>query len=216
VDVEAGNPARWARDPTGRHELRYWNGSEWTEHVSDAGVPSTDPPVVNAPIPESATPPSAAWTAPTKDRSLRAVIAQIKRWPLWAKIVVPVAIVVVVVALAIGASSSDNGASGGSLDAFSPTVTITYEVDGSAPSADITYETPSGISQQNGVDVPLTRTSDGGLGIRFNFVAGDFVSISAQNGGGGTITCRIRADGRVIAENTASGQYAIASCDGTA
>jgi hypothetical protein len=34
----------WLTDPTGRHEQRYWSGSEWTEHVTDDGVPGTDPP----------------------------------------------------------------------------------------------------------------------------------------------------------------------------
>lgn len=35
--------AAWHPDPTGRHELRYWDGTQWTEHVSDAGVQSTAP-----------------------------------------------------------------------------------------------------------------------------------------------------------------------------
>lgn len=35
--------AAWHPDPTGQHELRYWDGSQWTEHVSDGGVVSTDP-----------------------------------------------------------------------------------------------------------------------------------------------------------------------------
>lgn len=34
----------WLIDPTGRHEKRYWSGSEWTEHVTDGGAPSIDPP----------------------------------------------------------------------------------------------------------------------------------------------------------------------------
>jgi hypothetical protein len=34
----------WLVDPAGRHEHRYWSGSEWTEHVTDAGVPGIDPP----------------------------------------------------------------------------------------------------------------------------------------------------------------------------
>jgi hypothetical protein len=38
-----GIAACWLVDPTRRHEKRYWSGSEWTEHVSDAGVPGTDP-----------------------------------------------------------------------------------------------------------------------------------------------------------------------------
>jgi hypothetical protein len=37
----------WLIDPSGRHEKRYWSGSEWTEHVLDGGVPGTDPPPVS-------------------------------------------------------------------------------------------------------------------------------------------------------------------------
>jgi hypothetical protein len=32
----------WQVDPTHRHELRYWNGVGWTEHVSDGGIQTTD------------------------------------------------------------------------------------------------------------------------------------------------------------------------------
>ncbi len=41
VQVEAAGA--WHPDPTGRHELRYWDGTRWTEHVSDAGTTGTDP-----------------------------------------------------------------------------------------------------------------------------------------------------------------------------
>jgi uncharacterized protein YxjI len=37
------NPAKWHPDPLARHQLRYWDGSIWTEHVSDNGVQSIDP-----------------------------------------------------------------------------------------------------------------------------------------------------------------------------
>jgi hypothetical protein len=49
VDERAGQVAftgiapGWLIDPTGRHEQRYWSGSEWTDHVTDRGVPGTDP-----------------------------------------------------------------------------------------------------------------------------------------------------------------------------
>lgn len=36
-------PASWHPDPTGRHQLRYWDGSRWTDHVADNGVQSTSP-----------------------------------------------------------------------------------------------------------------------------------------------------------------------------
>ena len=29
--------AGWASDPSGAHELRYWDGEQWTDHVSDGG-----------------------------------------------------------------------------------------------------------------------------------------------------------------------------------
>lgn len=38
-------PAGWYADPAGRFELRYWDGSTWTEHVSRSGQQFTDPPV---------------------------------------------------------------------------------------------------------------------------------------------------------------------------
>ncbi|MSV37850.1 MAG: DUF2510 domain-containing protein [Actinobacteria bacterium] len=37
-------PADWYKDPSGRVELRYWNGSAWTEHVATGGTQSTDAP----------------------------------------------------------------------------------------------------------------------------------------------------------------------------
>jgi putative membrane protein len=38
-------PPGWYRDPSGRHELRYWSEGRWSEHVSTNGVTSVDPPV---------------------------------------------------------------------------------------------------------------------------------------------------------------------------
>ena len=38
-----GQLASWFADPSGRHELRYWDGMRWTEHVSDRGAVGQDP-----------------------------------------------------------------------------------------------------------------------------------------------------------------------------
>jgi uncharacterized RDD family membrane protein YckC len=57
------NPARWAPDPLGRHHYRYWDGAQWTEHVSDDGVVSVDPPVAN---PTPATDPPSTPSAPAE------------------------------------------------------------------------------------------------------------------------------------------------------
>lgn len=35
----------WYRDPSGRHQLRYWDGRFWTEHVRDDDVRGIDPPI---------------------------------------------------------------------------------------------------------------------------------------------------------------------------
>ena len=37
------HPADWYPDPGGRHQVRYWDGSSWTDHVTDDGVQSVDP-----------------------------------------------------------------------------------------------------------------------------------------------------------------------------
>lgn len=49
--------ASWLPDPAGVHELRYWNGSSWTEHVSDQGTAGQDPPPAELPPPAAVPPP---------------------------------------------------------------------------------------------------------------------------------------------------------------
>lgn len=60
--------AGWHSDPLGGHELRYWDGSAWTDHVSDHGATGTDaipadgpppPPPAPAPPPPPPTAPAA-------------------------------------------------------------------------------------------------------------------------------------------------------------
>ena len=41
--------ADWYADPFGRHEVRYWDGSNWTDHVATGGVEATDAPVHHQP-----------------------------------------------------------------------------------------------------------------------------------------------------------------------
>ena len=38
----SGPAGAWHPDPSGRHELRWWDGNRWTEQVSDAGRPGMD------------------------------------------------------------------------------------------------------------------------------------------------------------------------------
>ncbi|HEX7097097.1 MAG TPA: DUF2510 domain-containing protein [Acidimicrobiales bacterium] len=88
----------WYPDPTGRHEHRYYNGTEWTEQVSDGGVIGLDPinstPVTGAP---GAKPQS--WPRRAARRYLG--------WPLWAKIAAPVAALAVVGGVANAVSDDE-------------------------------------------------------------------------------------------------------------
>lgn len=47
----SGSPAGWYADPLGRHQLRYYDGSQWTEHVSSNGQTMIDPPVGQGHVP---------------------------------------------------------------------------------------------------------------------------------------------------------------------
>lgn len=40
--TSATAPAGWLPDPTGRHQLRYWDSVQWTASVSDNGVTGVD------------------------------------------------------------------------------------------------------------------------------------------------------------------------------
>lgn len=42
-DLPSNVPPGWHADPTGRHQLRYWDGTGWTDHVSDNGHQQQDP-----------------------------------------------------------------------------------------------------------------------------------------------------------------------------
>ena len=98
----------------------------------------------------------------------------------------------------------------------SSSVEVVYMIGGTTTAADLTLMDGNGqTSQQNGVDVPVVRKSDGQQGIRFHAAHGSFVYVSAQNQRSyGTITCSILADGAEILTNQSSGGYSIVTCSG--
>jgi uncharacterized protein YxjI len=42
--AQGGQPPNWYPDPFGRHESRWWDGQQWTEHVASHGRQSVDAP----------------------------------------------------------------------------------------------------------------------------------------------------------------------------
>lgn len=57
-------PPAWHTDPTGRHELRYWDGTRWSEHVSDGGRVSADPLAAPAPVATTSVAPTPVAATP--------------------------------------------------------------------------------------------------------------------------------------------------------
>jgi uncharacterized protein YxjI len=51
MSTTPSTPAGWYPDPIGRHEHRYWDGAQWTEHVSSHGRQSVDPPTGGGAVP---------------------------------------------------------------------------------------------------------------------------------------------------------------------
>lgn len=56
MDEGSQTPASWYPDPLGRHEMRYWDGSQWTEHVSSHGRQAIDPPTQGTHVPTTQRP----------------------------------------------------------------------------------------------------------------------------------------------------------------
>ncbi len=78
--------AGWHKDPSGRHELRFWDGDRWTEHVVDEGFPGLDhptrsgrPPAGVTPTPAPALPTAAELREADPDAADVAVAEQLAR-----------------------------------------------------------------------------------------------------------------------------------------
>lgn len=93
-------------------------------------------------------------------------------------------------------------------------VTIVYEITGTIPNATVTYSTLDNGTVQSatasGQALPWTKTlttkNDGLLDV-------NVFSVSAVGGAeSGDIACKITVNGKVVSEQSASGQVAVASC----
>ncbi|MER7472892.1 MmpS family transport accessory protein [Micromonospora sp. NPDC000018] len=81
---------------------------------------------------------------------------------------------------------------------------IVLEVTG-PKSADVTYGLNADQSQENGAKLPWKKelTSSEALVIP---------TVLAQSKGTGKISCKITIDGKVVKENSSSGQFAVVTC----
>lgn len=90
-------------------------------------------------------------------------------------------------------------------------VDVVYEVEGDGTYFSMTAQSPTGTVQSQ-PKMPLRRTD--GKPMVQTFERGEFVYLSGQSQNGTSITCRIKVDGEVISENTSTGEFAIATCEG--
>lgn len=94
-------------------------------------------------------------------------------------------------------------------------VVVLYEVTGTAAASSITYATftdgNSGSEQANDQPLPFSKEFTIKAGGDFDYAS---FSIYAMNGmdDTGDISCKITVDGKVVAEQTSTGEYASASC----
>jgi hypothetical protein len=102
------------------------------------------------------------------------------------------------------------------LDQIAPTQVV-YEVIGTPARVDITFQTPAGRSHMSAVALPMTDKQGASPALHYSgFLPSEALYIAAENPGAfGTLTCRIKLNGVVISENTASGSHAIATCEGS-
>lgn len=109
------------------------------------------------------------------------------------------------------------GCSGDGSASVSGPPQVVFFAEGSGTSAAaVTMRTESGGVIQMDVALPMTNADTGKPGIGSDkFKRGDPLSILAQNKeGGGSVTCRIEVDGKVIDEATSTGGYKVVTCAG--
>lgn len=103
----------------------------------------------------------------------------------------------------------------GSLASAPVTADVLYEVTGTTRSAFMTMNLPMGTAEF-AIRVPMVGVVMKTPGLHIPFEHGSSAYLTAQSKQGqGTVTCRISVDGVVIAENTATGPYTLATCRGT-
>lgn len=115
--------------------------------------------------------------------------------------------------LLAAACSGDGSTAAGSSTAHE----VWYRAEGTGTAeASYTLRSDDGGTRQQDIDLPLVNQK-GETGLTFEgFKSGDSVYLSVQNTTpAGSVTCRIIIDGHEISNNTSSGGYKVATCQGT-
>lgn len=103
------------------------------------------------------------------------------------------------------------GAATDVVDESKKTSTVIYDVTGDSPTADVLYTTTTAGDIQTGEEKPTTlpwHKEAKATGV----VRGGGMTVSTGEGGG-SVTCTLTIDGKVISKNTATGAFTSASCN---
>ena len=232
-------PAGWYPDNTGT--TRWWDGDQWTDHqpppppTQSLAADASEPAPATAPAQ-----PHTEAQAPARTRAdAKAEKAYAKASRPWYKkkrIIIPIALLVFIgIGSAVGGgggTGSDSGpkeeeavsgdAAAESNDAAAPeskednasnpdegVFQIRVTSTGSSSANSITYMQPDGkfeTSQQNGKPLPWKKRWTGVDSVPLGW------NMNAQQNGGGEIKCVVKHDGKVVADNTSSGNYAVVTC----
>lgn len=94
-------------------------------------------------------------------------------------------------------------------------VTVLYEVTGTSAASSITYSTysdgNSGTEQANDQPLPFSKEFTIKAGGTFDYSSFYLLAMNGMDDTG-DISCKITVDGKVVAEQTSTGEYASASC----
>ena len=121
------NESGWYVDPSGRHRLRYWNGTQWTDQVNDGNVNFADPvPQEQAFVPPApGTKPAApVQQQPQQQPSNISVQTNEPRTGMVGILIGALVIVVLVIALLIALDSDDGDSGGGDAPAQTTTTAV--------------------------------------------------------------------------------------------
>jgi hypothetical protein len=119
---------------------------------------------------------------------------------------------------AVTAPAADPADSAAPAEEAAASRTVVYEVTSDAGTAgNVTYLTfnngGSGQEQATEAPLPFSKTID--LEDDGMFESSIFSLTAQASADATTISCKITADGKVVAEQTSTGQYAVVSCSGS-
>lgn len=217
--------AGWYPDPQDAHYIRYWDGTRWSDHPDGRKLaPPVRPPPPAAPKRRV----RGLLIAAAAIVGLLTIAAIAGQEPTTAKELATTACPQLRAAgdaasararaLDLAKEAVEAGITAQSLnrelqrrcpkaaDAAFSEPEVVYRLSGTASTASVTLQNGSGGTEQGDVKIPFEH--------KVRAPSGEFLYLSAQiDEYGGSLTCEIYVDGRLVQTATSTGEHRIATCD---